>query len=372
MKTPYKGDQKEGKAVTFNAEGLPHGHRWFKNDRLVASEDFNRFDAEGLKTGPWKVFHPSGREIETGFYEAGLKHGVFQFFDARGKLQRVVTYRHGVEVTLKEDDKPQVEVVSIRREDGSVSETVTYLNGVKDGVTRRYDTDGQVVGGALFENDVLAAEGVTTEEGKREGPWKEFWPDGSLKSEGSYASGLKEGRWVFYRISGEKEQEGVYLNDDVHGTWTWWYSGGALHREESYHKGEPEGAFLELDTAGEALVSGQHVAGEREGFWRVHVNDHVEEGSYLAGQKHGKWIHTTVQENGNLRGSLILGNRWENINNGIPMGCWKKLANTRAAPNTRNGGCTMKPESSCTSTFTGTVRCTKSMARKWTNDVTAS
>lgn len=292
MKTPYKGDQKEGKAVTCNAEGLPHGHRWFKNDRLVASEDFNRFDSEGLKTGPWKVFHPSGREVETGFYEAGLKHGVFQFFDARGKLQRVVTYRNGVEVVLKEDDKPQVEVMSILREDGSVSETVTYMNGVKDGVTRRFDMDGQVVGGALFENDVLAAEGVTTEEGKREGPWKEFWPDGSLKKEGSYANGLKEGRWVFYRRSGEKEQEGVYLNNDVHGTWTWWYADGALHREESYHKGEPEGAFLELDTAGEALVLGQYVAGEREGMWRVHVNDHVEEGSYLAGQKHGKWTHT--------------------------------------------------------------------------------
>ena len=97
---------------------------------------------------------------------------------------------------------------------------------------------------------------------------------------------------MFYRVSGEKEQEGVYLNDDVHGTWTWWYAGGALHREESYHKGETDGAFLELDTAGEALVSGQHAAGEREGFWRVHVNDHVEEGSYLAGQKHGKWTHT--------------------------------------------------------------------------------
>ena len=151
MKMPYKQDQKEGKASPSMPKGKPHGHRWFKNDRLVASEDFNRFDEDGMKTGPWKVFHPSGREIQTGFYEAGLKHGVFQFFDARGKLKRVVTYRHGVEVTPEKDNKPQVEVVSIMREDGSVSETVTYVNGVKDGVTRRYDEEGQIVGGALFE-----------------------------------------------------------------------------------------------------------------------------------------------------------------------------------------------------------------------------
>ena len=292
MKMPYKQDQKEGKAITFNAQGKPHGHRWFKNDRLVASEDFNRFDEDGMKTGPWKVFHPSGREVQTGFYEAGLKHGVFQFFDARGKLQRVVTYRHGVEVKPEKGNKPQVEVVSITRENGSVAETVTYVDGVKDGVTRRYDEEGQIVGGALFQQDILAAEGVTTEQGKREGPWKEFWPDGSLKSEGLYTNGLKEGKWMFYRPSGEKEQEGVYLNDQVHGTWTWWYAGGALHRKESYSKGDPDGVFLELDSAGEALVSGQHVAGEREGLWRVHVNDHVEEGRYLAGQKHGKWTHT--------------------------------------------------------------------------------
>ena len=292
MKTPFRKDKREGKAFTYSPEGQAHGYRWFKNDRLVASEDFNRFDAQGLKTGPWKVFHPSGRVMETGFYEADLKHGVFQFFDARGKLQRVVTYRHGVEVMPEENDKPHIEVVSILRENGSIQETVTYVDGVKEGVTRRFDQEGELIGGAVFENDILVAEGVTTETGKREGPWKEFWSDGSLRLEGSYTDGKKEGRWLFYHPSGEKEQQGVYLNDMIHGQWTWWYVGGSIHREESYNKGKPEGAFLELDTAGEALVSGQYMGGERDGLWRVHVNDHIEEGHYLAGEKHGKWIHT--------------------------------------------------------------------------------
>ena len=164
------------------------------------------------------------------------------------------------------------------RENGSVAETVTYLNGVKDGVTRRYDEDGQVVGGALFVNDALAAEGVTTEQGKREGPWKEFWPDGSLKSEGSYTNGLKEGNGCFIEFQGEG------TGRECTSTMTCMAPGHGGIRvapftgKKSYSKGNPDGVFLELDSAGETLVSGQHVAGEREGFWRVHVNDHVEEG----------------------------------------------------------------------------------------------
>ena len=292
IQTPYKANKKEGKATGFNTNNERIFYRWYKENRLVASESFNRYDAEGKKTGPWKVFHPTGREIETGFYENGLKHGVFQSFDARGKLQRVVTYRFGKIVEDDVETQPKAEVQTTKREDGSIAESITYLNGVRHGVARQFDENGDVISGAVFEEDVLIAEGVTRENGKRHGPWMEYWPNGELKAKGEYVDGNRDGFWVFYRDTGEKEQEGTYLEGNIHGTWTWWHPGGKIHREESYNKGQPEGEFLELDTAGKALVSGEYIGGEREGFWRVHINDHMEEGSYLSGQKHGIWTHT--------------------------------------------------------------------------------
>ena len=304
---PYEKDKREGKAVQFDSNEEPHGYRWYKNDRLVASETFNRRDDQNRKTGPWKVFHASGRVLETGFYMEDLRHGVFQFFDARGSVIKVVEYRWGKEVVQEVSRNPVIELQQILREDGTLAETVTYVDGVKQGVARQFDSEGKVVGGSLFENDNLVAEGITEMDGKRNGPWKEYWPNGTLRAEGFYLDDRRDGEWWFYRESGEKEQHGRYLDGEVHGLWTWWYPGGDVHRKERYQRGELNGEFLELDTAGQTLVEGQYEDGLRQGPWRVHVHDHLEVGPYLLGQKEGLWTHTYGDGKRQFQGEFSFG-----------------------------------------------------------------
>ena len=178
--TPFVEDLREGKAVLYNANDEPHGYKWFKEDRLVASERFNRFDDRGRKTGPWKVFHPEGRLMETGFYQEDLKHGTFQTFDARGALIAVRQFRFGVEILEQEEEEPVVEKQEMRRDNGTLESTVTYVDGMKEGVARRFDEEGNIVGGSVFQSDVLI-EKASLQEGKREGPWKEYWPNGSQR-----------------------------------------------------------------------------------------------------------------------------------------------------------------------------------------------
>ncbi len=304
---PYEKDKREGKAVQYNIHEEPHGYRWYKNDRLVASETFNRRDDQNRKTGPWKVFHASGRVLETGFYMEDLRHGVFQFFDARGSVIKVVEYRWGKEVVQEVSRNPVIELQQILREDGTLAETVTYVDGVKQGVARQFNPEGEVVGGSVFENDNLVAEGITEMDGKRNGPWKEYWPNGTLRAEGFYLDNRRDGEWWFYRESGEKEQYGKYLDGEVHGLWTWWYPGGDVHRKERYQRGELNGEFLELDTAGQTLVEGQYEDGLRQGPWRVHVHDHLEVGPYLLGQKEGLWTHTYGDGKRQFQGEFSFG-----------------------------------------------------------------
>ena len=287
---PYVNNKREGKGTMFNQQSQLHGFRWYKNDRLVASESFNRFDEKGRKTGLWKTFHSTGRLVESGYYKEGLKHGMFQFFDAKGTVTRLVEYNMGVEVVKEEGVIPEVRIEEMRREDGSVYETVTYVGGLKQGISRVYDADGNVVNGAVFEKDKLIAEGVTTVQGERHGPWKEYWPSGALRSEGTYEHDLKVGLWIFYRESGEKEQQGSFdrgLND---GEWTWWFPGGELHREERYKRGKLEGMYTEWDSRGNVVVEGRYENNLREGFWHDQVNDYFEEGEYVAGEKEGVWV----------------------------------------------------------------------------------
>ena len=273
----------------------------------MASESFNRLNDRGLKTGPWKEFHPSGRVVESGFYLDDLRHGVFQFFDARGSVVRVVEYRHGEEVLPEENRAPVVELQEVRREDGSLAETITYVDGVKQGVSRSFDAAGEVVSGSVFDQDVLVAEGITLKDGRRNGPWKEYWPNGNLRAEGMYIDDERDGDWVFYRENREKEQQGRYVRGSVHGLWTWWYPGGKVHRKERYTRGTLNGEFLELDTAGKALVKGQYKGGQKEGFWRIHIHDHLEEGTYLLGQKDGEWTHTYGNGKKQFQGTFSFG-----------------------------------------------------------------
>ena len=307
LEMPFKDNRREGKATVFNGNEEPHGYKWYKNDQLVASETFNRFDDLGRKTGPWKVFHSSGRVIESGFYVDDKRHGVFQFFDAKGYVVRVVEYEFGVEVQPKENRVLNVAIQEIFRDDGTLAETVTYVDGMKQGATRKFDAEGKIVGGSWFENDDLVALGITERDGVKQGFWQEFWPDGSLRSEGEYRDGEREGDWVFYRPSGEKEQEGEYLNGAVHGEWVWWYPGGNIHRREEYTRGSPNGEFVELDTTGRVLVEGRYMDGMKDGFWRIHIHDHLEEGQYLLDQKDGEWKHIYGDGQRQFQGSFSFG-----------------------------------------------------------------
>ena len=307
LTTPHQQNVREGKAVQFNLREEPHGFRWYKNDRLVASEVFNRRDDEGLRTGEWKVFHASGRVLESGPYRRDKRHGLFQFFDARGTLVRVERYDMGELVLDETEEAAQPELREVRRSDGSLESTTMYIQGVKQGVSRTFNDQGEVVAGAIFDQDELVAEGITLKDGTKEGSWREFWSNGQIRAEGSYESGLREGMWTFYRITGEKEQQGKYREGAFHGTWTWWYPGGQIHREEDYTRGKLDGEFLELDTAGGVLMKGTFVGGDPEGPWVRNVHNHLEEGNYLSGQKDGVWRITDASDVVRFEGSYSFG-----------------------------------------------------------------
>ena len=304
---PYLNGKKEGKAILYHASGTPNGFRWYKNDNLVATENFNRFDKEGRKTGVWKTFHVSGRITESGTYLAGLKHGVFRFFDSRENVVKVEEYKRGEKVIRDEAALPVVEIQERRRDDGSLEETVTYVNGSKQGVSRRFDESGEVIGGSVFESDQIIAEGITQMDGTRSGFWKEYWDNGNVRSEGVYIDGVRDGEWTFYRFSGEKEQQGEYVQGDFNGRWTWWYPGGFVHRKEDYSFGELDGEFIELDPEGQTIVEGAYEDDLRMGFWTIEVNGYIEKGEFLLGEKDGEWIHQYPDGTTQFKGEYSFG-----------------------------------------------------------------
>ena len=289
--TPYEANMREGKEVVFDETGIRIEFRLYKNNKLISSEQFNRYDDRGEKSGLWLEFHPSGRIIERGVFENGLKHGLFQWFDARGNVIRMERYVHGELMTPEELAESQVVVEPIRNAEGKVVKTVTTVNGVKEGPTRMFDEEENIIAGELYENGQKVGEGITSMDGQKNGWWKEFDGFGNLMAEGEYQEDLRVGEWSFYRDSGELEQQGVFIHGEFDGTWTWWYPGGDVHRLENYRRGVLDGEFLELDTMGNPIVKGGYTNGFKDGYWIVEVQDYVEQGEYIEGMKHGMWQH---------------------------------------------------------------------------------
>lgn len=50
----------------------------------------------------------------------------------------------------------------------------------------------------------------TYKDNNREGAWKEYYPEGALKTEGEYVKGKKAGRWFEYDKTGKRTGEIVY------------------------------------------------------------------------------------------------------------------------------------------------------------------
>ena len=110
-------------------------------------------------------------------------------------------------------------------------------------VWKSKDKEGNITISKLYEKDKIIAEGGTVDpQGRQQGMWKYYYPDGSMKAEGSFKDGLRDGTWIFYYANKQIQQQGAYLKSQPEGNWKWFYPNGKLLREENFKNGK-EGCF---------------------------------------------------------------------------------------------------------------------------------
>jgi antitoxin component YwqK of YwqJK toxin-antitoxin module len=261
----------------------------YRKGYIEEIENINRIDKNGYKQGKWVWFYPDGKIKKEGFYKNDLENGYFKDYDEEGNLISTSKYVDGV----LQEDVAELAKLDIKTEyypNGKVKIMASYKDDVPEGVRREYDEEGNIVKGYLFHNGKVVGEGITDEEGLRDGPWKEYYPNGAIKSVGTYDKGKRVGEWKFYHPDGQLEQIGSYNKDGkLDGTWTWYYADGQLEREESYFNGMLDGHSIEYDELGNVIAEGDYIEDYRDGKWVFNYGDHREEGEYLDGMRHGLW-----------------------------------------------------------------------------------
>lgn len=91
----------------------------------------------------------------------------------------------------------------------------------------------------FYEDGKLEYTGTFNANGKREGTWKYWYPNGNLWSTGQFLNGKRKGPSEVYYETGELRYKGAFDNDKEVGQWTFYKPDGTIYNEidfDSYKK----------------------------------------------------------------------------------------------------------------------------------------
>ncbi|MBK8225742.1 MAG: hypothetical protein IPK70_01035 [Flavobacteriales bacterium] len=239
-------------------------------------------------------------------YKENRKHGAMRQFDTLGMVTSAVPYlddlREGFAVYYYPDGTKQKEV--------------PYQSGREEGRGHEYAPDGRIIAILHFGAGMLRRrEEINSidKAGLRQGPWKEFHPNGRVRWEGSFLDDKRHGIFKEYDAMGNLKELNKYdagvvdtgaadkLTVDIKRTF---HPNGKVASLGSYSRsGKREGLFKEFDLkggitgarifSGDQLVSEGMVndSGMLEGAWVEYFStgEKRAEGVYKEGKKDGEW-----------------------------------------------------------------------------------
>lgn len=315
----------EGRLV----DGKPEGWwvTYYDNGAVRSEGNRKSFKLDSL----WRFFDEKGRLTSEISYKEDRKEGSSRRFDTTGTLLSAEQYAHD----LKEG------IGRYYREGGSLDKEIPYVAGKEEGLGYEYAPDGRVTALLYYKagmlrrrEDINKVDGL----GMRQGPWKEFHPNGKVRSEGQYVDDRRQGIFKEYDAQGGLKEmvkyDGGVVDQKAQETLTvdikrTFHPNGKVASIGSYSKsGKREGLFKQFDTNGKATTAtifqgdvlmaegGVNELGVMQGPWVEYYasGEKRAEGSYSEGKKEGDWTYYHKSGKVEQKGHFM---------NGLAQGEWK-------------------------------------------------
>ncbi|MBA3971049.1 MAG: toxin-antitoxin system YwqK family antitoxin, partial [Bacteroidetes bacterium] len=297
---PFVAGKEDGQGYEFSTDSTIITLTRYKMGFIQKEEKINRRDASGLKQGMWKTFHPNGLvKTEITFFDDKM-NGYLKEYGPNGSLTNTTKYINGT-IQTNAPELAKLDVKSSYFETGTVKFTGTYRDGVAEGIHREFSPEGKVIAAKVYVDGYLTGEGILDTAGRQQGLWKEYHPNGEVKSQGEYLNSKRVGDWAFYHPNKKMEQKGKYdRKGRAQGIWKWYYESGNLLREENYRNDLQDGTMTEYSDSGKVITKGDYIDGLKEGPWMLELPEYKEEGVFKADQREGEWKHYYT-ENGKYR-----------------------------------------------------------------------
>ena len=173
----------------------------------------NQSDADGLRQGFWKKNYPNGKLMYEGHFRDGKPVGEWKRYHEGGRVKAIIDYRENSDsafVQLFNEWGKKVAEGNFVNEKKEGTWTIFsnnramakehYVNGLKDGVSRKFYDTGEVLEESEWKN------------GKQEGKYQVFYKNGDPYMQCKYSNNLRNGLCLSYFPNGRIEMEAYYKN----------------------------------------------------------------------------------------------------------------------------------------------------------------
>jgi antitoxin component YwqK of YwqJK toxin-antitoxin module len=220
--------------VAQDNEDIRDGYQIFRYpNSTISSEGMLR---DGKPDGFWKSYYVTGIKKSEGKRSNFLLDSIWIFYDQAGDTTEKINYllgkKNGWYLKYRKDPSAGVYLWSKelfagdKKEgiaynyfpDGKIQQTIIYNGGRKEGLSKEYDREGNIITLLEYNNDFLVSRqriNRIDSKGFKQGEWKEFYPNGNIKSEMSFMDDLMHGYYKEYDNRGRLVLTMLYENGSI-------------------------------------------------------------------------------------------------------------------------------------------------------------
>ena len=240
IRSYYKDGKEDGVSKSYYENGNIEQERIYDNNLLL-----NR-----------KKYYSNGQLKEEELYDKGHRIGVNKEWYENGNLKYEENYKNYKEYyengQLKEEHYENLhrETTIKYFENGEIDSQAHFINGKREGINIHHsdwDKEHKIISNYqnglkhgkeeiyhYFNNKMYLMVEVCYKEGKLEGDYKTYYPNGKSLTIGQYEDNLKKGKWIDYYENGNIKTEGNYKNGKIEGTVIYYYENGNIEQERTY------------------------------------------------------------------------------------------------------------------------------------------
>ena len=337
---------------------LKDGYQIFKYPNgTISSEGLIK---NGKPEGIWKSYYVTGVKKSEGRRTNFQLDSIWIFYDQVGDTTEKISYlfgkKNGWYLKYKKEATTGIylwskELFSADKKegtgyiyfpDGKIQQTIAYNGGKKEGLSKEYDKEGNVITLLEYHNDFLVSReriNRTDNKGLKQGEWKEFYQNGVIKTEKTFKDDLIHGYYKEYDNRGKLVLTMLYENGAIVKSRVEdepdieivnkYDSDGKIIYSGPYRNKIPVGTHREYGKDGKiinafiyndnGLLTSEGIideAGNRNGKWKDLFSDGKvqAEGQYTDNRRSGTWKF--YNESGRIE-------QTGSYNNGRPNGLWK-------------------------------------------------